>query len=545
MRLVSRRSFIPMQKKIPVKELAVGMFVEDLDRPWIDTPFLIQGFLIEDAEQLDQLRQTCQWVMVNTLRSSGDYFVPPPTPSHLSTSRGAVADGSGPPRDIIIRRTTTGASPRAVAAPSRADKSVTGHERPGRPPRPADRPHFVQYDLGTRSGSTKPPTPRGDDPPPSTASTADRPSLWGQLRDSMSGIFGRSSGESLASNVPPRAGESTLAAAPRRPSFLPSATVLTIYEDCVSVEAESRVAEASFERAEVLLDAVIDDIRAGKSIPVSAVEPVIDDMVESMVRNPDAMMWVAKMRERDANLYAHGLSVAVSLVAFGRHLGYPKAQLSQLGMLGFLLDIGKIKVPRDILEKTGRLSPMEFSIVREHVRLGLEILAQTPTLHPDIVEGIAQHHERLDGTGYPGKLASEGISVFGRMAAIADTFAAMTRERPYADAMSAHEALQKLSNWGGTQFQAEMVDQFIQSIGVFPVGSLVELSSGELAIVVTHNKHKRLRPKVLVVTDADKVAREIPAMLDLIYDVSEKPIYIRRGLAGNAHGIDPREYYLS
>jgi HD-GYP domain-containing protein (c-di-GMP phosphodiesterase class II) len=257
------------------------------------------------------------------------------------------------------------------------------------------------------------------------------------------------------------------------------------------------------------------------------------------------MMWVAKMRERDANLYAHGLSVAVSLVAFGRHLGYPKAQLSQLGMLGFLLDIGKIKVPRDILEKTGRLSPMEFSIVREHVRLGLEILAQTPTLHPDIVEGIAQHHERLDGTGYPGKLASEGISVFGRMAAIADTFAAMTRERPYADAMSAHEALQKLSNWGGTQFQAEMVDQFIQSIGVFPVGSLVELSSGELAIVVTHNKHKRLRPKVLVVTDADKVAREIPAMLDLIYDVSEKPIYIRRGLAGNAHGIDPREYYLS
>jgi HD-GYP domain-containing protein (c-di-GMP phosphodiesterase class II) len=179
------------------------------------------------------------------------------------------------------------------------------------------------------------------------------------------------------------------------------------------------------------------------------------------------------------------------------------------------------------------------------VNLGLEILSQAQGVHPDVVEGIAQHHERLNGSGYPKGLSGERIAVFGRMAAIADTYAALTRNRPYAEAVSPHEALQKLSNWGGSQFQVEMVEQFIQSIGVFPVGSLVELSTGEVAVVVTHNKHKRLRPKVLVVTDAEKKPSDRPTTLDLIYDVSDRPTYIRRGLPSNAYGLDPSEFYLS
>jgi hypothetical protein len=121
----------------------------------------------------------------------------------------------------------------------------------------------------------------------------------------------------------------------------------------------------------------------------------------------------------------------------------------------------------------------------------------------------------------------------------------MTKERPYADTVSPHEALQRLSEWSGTQFQAEMVEQFIQSIGAFPVGSLVELSTGEVAVVVMHNKARRLRPKVLIVTDPDKTVRRHPSTLDLIYDVSDHPVYIRRGLPSDAYGIDTREYYLN
>lgn len=162
-----------------------------------------------------------------------------------------------------------------------------------------------------------------------------------------------------------------------------------------------------------------------------------------------------------------------------------------------------------------------------------------------MVEAVAQHHERMDGSGYPHALAGEKISIFGKMAAIADTYAAITQRRPYAEPASPHEALQMLSNWGGSLFHRDMVEHFIQSIGVFPVGSLIELSTGEVAVVVTHNKQRRLRPKVLVVTETDKTLRKHPSVLDLIYDASEKPVYIRRGLPSNAYGIDPTEYYLT
>lgn len=527
-----------MQRKFPVQDLAIGMFVEDLDRPWIDTPFLIQGFLIEDDEQLAQLRQHCQWVIVNVMRSTGDAVAQPPT-AGVPASKQTPSPASAGAANVLIRRVATPlASTPAEVQRRNGDPARTTDKSPIANP---ERELFIQYQSKQvlRSDAS------GAEPVP-LVSRQDRQSLWGQLRNSVSGLFAKPDEES------PKAGDAPKAAVsakppltPKRPEFIPESVTLTVYEDVISVEEESRNATRTFDRAHRVLESVVADIRAGKALTAETLQPVIDDMVDSMARNPDAMMWVAKMREKDIDLYGHGLSVAVSLVAFGRHLGYPKEQLAQLGMVGFLLDVGKVKLPKQILEKNARLSPAEYSIMREHVGLGLQILADMPMLHSSIVEGVAQHHERLDGSGYPHALRAGQISVFGRMAAIADTYSALTRERPHAEAVSPHEALQKLSNWGGTQFQMEMVEQFIQSIGVFPVGSLVELSTGEIAVVVTHNKHKRLRPKVLVITDAGKQLTEQPTLLDLIYDVSDRPVYIRRGLPANAFGIDPREYYLA
>ena len=367
--------------------------------------------------------------------------------------------------------------------------------------------------------------------------------MWGKLRSGVSGLFARSvedkyDDDSVAEFVPEK---------PEfvRASFIPETVLLTIYEDKQPVEDEIGAATAAFQRTNELMHRMVEDIRAGATLQLESVEEVISDMVDSMVRNPDALMWVARMREQHLTVYDHGLSVAVSLVAYGRHLGYPKDQLSQLGMMGLLLDIGKIKLPRELLEKNARLSSDEFEQIKEHVDLGLEVLMQTPNLHPDVLEGIAQHHERMNGTGYPNNIMGDKISIFGRMAAIADTYAAVTKHRPYAEAISPHEALQMLSNWSGTQFHADMVEQFIQSNGVFPVGSLVELSTGEVAVVVTHSKLKRLRPKVLVVAEADKSHCKHPAMRDLLYDVSDNPAYIRRGLPSSAYGLDPSEYYLA
>ena len=363
----------------------------------------------------------------------------------------------------------------------------------------------------------------------------------GGLRESVTGIFARRDSNNFNFDAVPEVVELPHEAV--RPAFIPETVQLIIYEDKTAVEDEIGAATDSFKRTNDLLHRISEDIRAGEGLQLEKIDAVIDDMVESMVRNPDALMWVARMREQDLNIYSHGISVAVNLVAFGRHLGYPKAELAQLGTFGLLLDVGKIKLPRELLEKHERLTAEEFEQIKDHVELGLDILHETPNIHPDVLEGIAQHHERMNGSGYPNNIMGDKISTYGRMGAIADTYAAVTKPRPYAEVVSPHQALQMLSSWGGSQFHADMVEQFIQSIGVFPVGSMVELSTGEVAVVVTHSKIKRLRPKVLVITEPDKTSRSNPGMLDLLYDVSDTPVYIRCGLPSKAYGLDPREFY--
>lgn len=532
-----------MHRKVNARDLAIGMFVADLDRPWIDTPFLLQGFLVDDEEQLRQLRQHCQWVMIDPHRSVGPEFDAPVRKPVVPTRKQEDA-----PRVVVQRSETPAGQSRAAPPAAGGGKATPAPGTKGADPRkPAaaggTREFAVSVDNPGARGQGLAPARGSDHESDETQVPAEKRGFWGQLREGVSGLFARKSDElehtaAEPEPVPPPA-------EPVRASFLPETVQITIYEDKQTVEEEVGAATIAYDRTSQLLNSVVEDIRAGGNLQLESVEEVIDDMVQSMVRNPDALMWVARMREQDLTVYGHGLSVAVSLVAFGRHLGYPKEQLSQLGMLGLLLDIGKIKLPRELLEKSARLTSDEFEQIKEHVDLGLDILNATPNIHPDVLEGIAQHHERMNGTGYPANMMGEKICVFGRMAAIADTYAAVTKRRPYAEAISPHEALQMLSNWSGTQFHADMVEQFIQSIGVFPVGSLVELSTGEVAVVVTHNKIKRLRPKVLVVTEADKTPHRHPSMRDLLYDVSDSPAFIRRGLPSNAYGLDPSEFYLN
>jgi HD-GYP domain-containing protein (c-di-GMP phosphodiesterase class II) len=271
-------------------------------------------------------------------------------------------------------------------------------------------------------------------------------------------------------------------------------------------------------------------------------------MVESIVRNPQALMWVAKLREQDITAYGHGLQVSVYLTSFGRHLGFPKAQLSQLAQIGLLLDIGKMRLPRAILDKQGRLTDDEFEAAKKHVELGLAILDDSGGFDPAILHGIEQHHERMNGSGYPKGLAGDEIAIFGRMAGIVDCFAALTNHRPYAAAVSSYEALRNITAWGGDFFHEPLVQQFVSSVGVFPVGSLIELSTGEVAVVVEHSKVRRLRPRVLVVTGPDKTPAAYPTMVDLLYDPKmggEEPAFIKRGLSPGAYGLNLADFYLA
>jgi HD-GYP domain-containing protein (c-di-GMP phosphodiesterase class II) len=540
-----------MYRKVKSADLRIGMFVADLDRPWIDTPFLLQGFLIEDREQLDQVIECCAWVMIDPQRSTGSAYEPLPKPKPVErrevheaplvvvTKLATPVDGR--PED---GETSNDANPHLASKKKGAqnDKQATTPAK-GRTSfavamrastqadEPEDGESFAvdreairaRLDAGVKNGERK----RG---------------FFSQLKESARNLFLTKQKDDIDySNI---SDEYDTPKPYVRPSFIPETVQLTIYEDKLTVEEEIQFAHEAFTRTNDLLHRVTQDIRTGGALQLEDIEAVIDDMVESMVRNPDAMMWVARLREQNTSTYGHGLSVAVNLVAFGRHLGYPKYSLSHLGLLGMLLDLGKIKIPTELLEKHERLTPVEFDLVKQHVQFGLDILHQTPNIHSDVMDGVAQHHERMNGKGYPFGLVGEKITVFGRMAGIADSYAAMTQQRNYAETASPHEALQTMSSYEGTQFHSEMLEQFIQSIGAFPVGSLVELSTGEVAVVATHNKLKRLKPKVMIITEADKTVRKFPTTKDLLYDVSEKPVYIRRGLPPKAFGLDVSEFYL-
>ena len=184
--------------------------------------------------------------------------------------------------------------------------------------------------------------------------------------------------------------------------------------------------------------------------------------------------------------------------------------------------------------------------VRQHVELGLQVLQEAGETNRIIVDMVRGHHERMDGTGYPARRTEEDIPLYARMGAIIDSFDAMTSDRPYAAALPRHDALQELYRGRDTAYHGELVEQFISCLGVYPTGSLVELSTGEVGVVMTQNPSRRLRPKVLVVTDPDKQLRISFSTTDLMNFpmFGEGSVGILRPLQPGDHGIDPRELYL-
>jgi HD-GYP domain-containing protein (c-di-GMP phosphodiesterase class II) len=509
------------------------MFVTDLDRPWVDTPFLLQGFLIEDAGQIRELQEHCLWVVVDRARSTGDEYEPPPASTNTI-----------PPGKLTAQQVA-----QLAKAPQRpADAAPPKPERPGRAPPPAGARVINLEDVLTRRGSPSAGRPIAP-PPGASVDDDDEGGLFGRVMGRFKGMMKRGEAKPAAplAPVPPQPEETPQEFAARA-ALLPPGMPVQTYRDQVPVEVEVVKAREVFERTDEVLDKLVNDIRGGHLLEIEEVEEVVTDMVESIVRNPDALMWVARLREQDITTYGHSLQVAVYLTAFGRQLGFPKPQLALLGQVGLLLDIGKIKLPRELLEKEGKLTAEEFAAAKLHVGYGLDILASTPNFHPEVIEGIAHHHERINGSGYPEGLQGTDISLFGRMSGIADCFAAITKRRPYADAVSSYEAMRSLSGWAGDFFQEALVQQFISSVGVFPVGSLIELNTGEVAIVVAHNKVRRLKPRVLMVTGPDKTVAGYPTLLDLLYDpktANDQPIFIRRGLAAGAFGLDLKDFYLA
>lgn len=318
------------------------------------------------------------------------------------------------------------------------------------------------------------------------------------------------------------------------------------YRDTAPLDEEIPAARETLNQVSRLATKILDDLRAGQLLSLHQVKAAATPIVESMLRNADALFWVNAMRERDAYSYSHAINCSALAAAFGRHLGLPADLLVELASGGLLLDVGKARLPLELLTHPGPLDAAQMTQAHTHVALGLQILADGGQSDPIVHDVVGSHHERYDGSGYPDRSEGSRIPLFGRMAAIIDSFDAMTSERPYASAMPRHEALQEIYRARDGLFQGELVEQFISCLGVYPTGSLVELSTGEAAVVMAQNPTRRLRPRVMLLTDADKQLRRQFTLLDMMLQPEDGPgqVEIVRPLPIGAHGLDPTELYL-
>lgn len=309
--------------------------------------------------------------------------------------------------------------------------------------------------------------------------------------------------------------------------------------------AEVRQAEQVHATLEADMAEVMRDLQEGKKLDLGKLKDGVEAMVESILRNPSAFVWLREMKRRDNYTYQHALGCAIWAASFGRHLGLEREELGALAMGGLLIDVGKSRLPAELLTKAGPLTAEETALAREHVRLALELLGPAPGLSQDTIAIIATHHERYDGSGYPGRLMGSHIPLPARMLGIVDTYDAMANPRPFRAAVSRHTALRRIYAECDRLFQDELVEQFQVCMGVYPTGSLVELSTGEIAVVMAQNQARRLRPRVVLLSTPQKQRVNDFQVIDLMNHEASGTINIVRSLAPGDCPIDTSDLFVA
>jgi len=319
----------------------------------------------------------------------------------------------------------------------------------------------------------------------------------------------------------------------------------TTYTDKASVEDELPRAREALQTASEMVDRLYLEIASGRELSIEYVEQAVRPLVASVLRSADAFLYLEGMRKHDSYTYSHAISCSALAAAFGRHMGLHEDTIISLAAGGMLMDVGKTRVPETLLDYPGSLSSPQVEVVREHVGHGLDILATAGINDPDVVAIVRTHHERHDGSGYPNHLVGSAIPVAGRMLGMIDTYDAMASVRPYRPPISRHRALQHIYAARDRLFQTELVEQFQVCLGVYPTGSLVELTTGEVAVVMMQNQARRLRPRVLVLSTPAKQPLMDFRVLDLLNQANDaSATEITRSLAVGEYGIDAAEHFL-
>lgn len=402
------------QLKVKVSDLKPGMFVCRLDRPWIETPFLMQGIMIKSERDIDAISRHCCFVYIDINRSNEANY------HHLT--------------------------------PGRPINSATG--------KPVERRQNKRI----------------------------------------------------------------------------------IYESSASLQKELLRAKIVHSELSLVATKLFNNLNKHKPIDIMQTRLTVKNVVSSIVRNPDAMMWMSRVKQKDTYTYEHSVRMSILASVFGRHLGLAKQSLESLTLGTLLCDIGNTKLPDNLITKTGRLSAEERKIMEGHVEIGVEILRHTPDINEHVRDIVWCHHERLNGSGYPRKLKNKEIPILAKIAGIIDCYDAITSPRIHAAAMNATDAVSALFKMRDTEFPSTIVEQFIQAIGIYPTGTLVQLTNDEIGIVIEQNPSRRLRPKVMVVLDENKMPVSTSKIIDLKkHERTTDGLNVAQALKAGAFGLYPED----
>ncbi|WP_317932200.1 HD-GYP domain-containing protein [Halioxenophilus sp. WMMB6] len=281
-----------------------------------------------------------------------------------------------------------------------------------------------------------------------------------------------------------------------------------------TLRAEISNARQLHSRVYYAVTEVMSQIGSGHSVPLAETKQFASDMVDSVVRNPDAFTWLTRVRETDEHTYAHAVRSAVWAIIFGRHIGLSISDLNTLAMGVLFKDVGKTKLNKNLLIKL-QLTNEEVREYEKFVEYGVEILRKTPNVEPRTISVVKTHCERVNGSGFPQHLSGDKIPLLGKIAGIVTFYDSTINARGQSQPLAPSRAVAKLYEMRDVEFQEELVVEFIRAIGLYPTGTLVELSNGEIAVVVEQNFSRRLKPKVMVVMDAMRHTLNKPYLLDL------------------------------
>lgn len=282
----------------------------------------------------------------------------------------------------------------------------------------------------------------------------------------------------------------------------------------VPMGEEVASAKKIYVKSRHIVRSLFSEARLGRVIDTGSAEDLVDEISRSLQRNPWALISVARLKTADEYTYMHCVAVCTLMMALARQLGLDERETREAGLAGMMHDIGKARMPLEILNKPGRLTDEEFAVMRQHSEEGHRMLLETGSSGEIALDVCLHHHEKMDGTGYPHTLPGERISLHARMGAVCDVYDAVTSNRPYKQSWDPTEALRRMATWAG-HFDEHIFHAFVKSVGIYPVGSFVRLESGLMGVVVEQGEASLLQPRVKTFFSARSRAYVLPKIIDL------------------------------